>query len=134
MKTSLLALCLFATVNFAQASPDLKAPEANATQAEWTAFSKALVHALHHENAGVQASALQHIAHYGQKLNVDAALFDIVRIYRNDKNENTRILALAALHQVGNAWTMDFLKRSTRFENSKRILKHTYAVINAHEF
>ncbi len=125
MKTLLLALTLIVSVSVSKAAPDTKT-------ANWNTFSKALVQAVQSDNAGVQSSALQHIARYGENLEVDAALFDIVRIYRNAEDENTRILALMALNKVGNEWTMDFLRRTVRFENNERILKHTIAVVNAH--
>jgi hypothetical protein len=74
--------------------------------------------------------AIQQIAIYGSHLDVDDAVFDVVGVYRNSKNENERILALSALGKMKNAWAMDFLSRSVPFEKNDRVRQITIDVVN----
>ena len=46
------------------------------------------------------------------------------------KDENERILALSALAKMNNAWAIDFLSRSVRFEKSERVRSITIDVVN----
>ena len=124
-----LALTLAATFTLTtstQANPN--------KNTNWTQFSHALTEAIHYPNAGVQMGAIQQIARYGDQLELsDETIFEIVRIYRSSNDENVRILALMALGKTNDVWAMDFLKRSARFEDSARVLKHTRAVVQAYE-
>jgi len=97
---------------------------------DWAQFSKALRSAAAHDNNGVKLGALQQIATYGSHLDMDGAVFDVVGVYRNAKNENERILALIALAKMKNSWAMDFLSRSVRFEQSERVRNITIDVVN----
>lgn len=97
----------------------------------WEAFSRQLVEAVRHPNLGVKCAALQHIIHYGDSLDVRAAVFDVTRMYRSHQHdENTRILAMVALSRMNSSWAMDLLKRSVRFEDSPRVRQHLIAVVN----
>jgi hypothetical protein len=95
---------------------------------DWKAFSKNLVRALNSENEGLQLSAMQKVILYGDKLNVNDAVFKVMSFFRDDKNENVRLLALMTLRSMHNNWAMDFLKRSIRFEDNPRI-KHQMSLI-----
>jgi len=97
---------------------------------KWDTFSKGIVHAMQSDNDGLRMSALQQISRYGENLEVDELVFDIVRIYRNSKDSQARILALSALSSMRNDWAMDFLKRSVRFEKDEHILALTRRVVN----
>jgi hypothetical protein len=104
--------------------------QAQANQTDWQLFSKALVKAAKHDNHGVRLGAIQQIAIYGSHLDVDDAVFDVVGVYRNSKNQNERILALSALGKMRNAWAMDFLSRSVPFEKNDRVRQITIDVVN----
>ena len=104
--------------------------QAQDQNANWGMFSNALVKAAKHDNNGVRLGAIQQIAIYGSHLDVDAAVFDVVGIYRNSADENEKILALSALAKMRNAWSMDFLSRSVRFEDSERVREITIDVVN----
>ena len=106
------------------------AVQAQGYQTDWKRFSDALESAIEHENYGVKLGAIQQIAIYGSHLDVDGAVFDVVRVYRNSDNENERILALSALAKMNNAWSIDFLSRSVRFEKSERVRAITIDVVN----
>lgn len=101
-------------------------------QTDWALFSKALVNAVESGNYGAKLGAMQQIAIYGSNLSVNRTVFDVVRVYRNSKVENERILALSALAKMRDRWAMDFLGRSVRFENSERVRRHTIDVVNAY--
>ena len=99
---------------------------------DWSLFSKGLIGAVESGNHGAKLGAMQQIAIYGSNLNVNRTVFDIVRVYRNSKFENERILALSALARIQDKWAMDFLARSVRFEKSERVKRHTIQVLNAY--
>ena len=126
MKRSMLITALVLSVGFLTAG----AVQAQENSTDWNQFSKALERAIAHDNYGVKLGALQQIAIYGSHLDVDGAVFDVVRVYRNAKDENERILALSALAKMKNAWAMDFLSRSVRFERSERVRDITIDVVN----
>ena len=126
MKRSMLIAALVLSVGFLATS----AAQAQNNSTDWKQFSNALEKAISHDNYGVKLGALQQIAIYGSHLDVDGAVFDVVRVYRNAKAENERILALSALAKMKNAWAMDFLSRSVRFERSERVRDITIDVVN----
>lgn len=104
--------------------------QAEADQVNWNAFSKNLVKAIASENEGLQRSAMRMIIHHADKVNVDQAVFDLVRIYRSNKNEKVRQLAVVALHKIQNKWAMDFLKRDLKFEDSPVLQKQILYCVN----
>ena len=97
---------------------------------KWEVFCENLCYCLKMNNEGVRNSALQHIVTYGEYLNMDAAVFDVVRIFRNSKDERVRQLALAALHKMQNGWAMNFLKRSIDYEKSPTIKKQLRIIVS----
>lgn len=133
LRSTLFALTLFATTTAFAADPAarLQAPAADAAAAQWTAFSENLVHALQSGHDGLQRGALRMIIQHGDRVNVDAAVFDVVRIYRDHDDDNMRRMAVVALGQMDHAWATDFLKRSERFEHSSTIRHTIAAVVNA---
>jgi hypothetical protein len=99
-------------------------------QTDWDVFSEALVKAAKHDNYGVRLGAIQQIAIYGSRLNVDAAVFDVVRVFRNADDVNERILALSALSKMNNGWAIDFLARNVPFEKNTRVRAISIDVVN----
>ena len=89
----------------------------------WEAFSANLV-------KGVKQAAMQHIITYGDRLDVNEAVFDIVRIYRFHKNERFRQMAVVALSKINSDYAAYFLKRSLKFEKNptiyRQILDYVY--------
>jgi hypothetical protein len=98
-------------------------------QVNWEAFSKNLVKAIQTPNKGLQQDVLQKIIFYGDKLDVQDAVFDIVRIFRLEKNPQVRRLAMVALYKIGDDWAMYFLKRNKKFEKNKTILNHSSRIV-----
>ena len=99
-----------------------------AQEVDWTAFSKNLVQALQSDNEGLMQSAAQMIIKYGDQLDVNDAVFDVMRIYRNDKNQQVRRLALVTLTNMDSEWAKGFLKREIQFEGDPEIKKQLVAI------
>jgi len=98
---------------------------------DWDAYSKNLVRAFDIPNEGVHLSAMQRIIQYGDKLDVDAVVFDVVRYYRDHKDQNVRHLALTALYKMGNEWAIGFLRRAQAFEDNLVLKKHITCILRA---
>lgn len=96
---------------------------------KWEAFSENLVLSLQSEYDGVKSAALGMIIRYGNQLDVDEAVFDVVGIYRNHDNENMQRMALVALGNMENNWAINFLERAQRFEESPVLQQTMKAVI-----
>ena len=121
----------FATSAFANNDDEAKAraaleqaETAAVSAAQWEAFSDNLVKALKSEHEGLRLSAMQRVIRYGDQVNVDDAVFDVVRLYRDHDNDQVRRMAVVALGEMQNAWAMDLLTRSERYEKSPAV-RHT---------
>jgi|GEM_PF-2513589 len=103
------------------------------SKAQWKAFGDRIEEALAADHEGFKQGAMRLIIAHGDKLDIDRnAVFDLVRIYRNDDNDNMRRMAVVALGELEDSWSMDFLNRSIRFESTPKI-KHTlFAVVTAY--
>jgi hypothetical protein len=100
---------------------------------DWDAFSANLTVALKSDNAGLQQSAMCMIIQYADNLTIPrGAVFDIVRVFRSDKNENVRLLALVTLHKIEDPWAMDFLRRHRQFEQKTRIKQLCCCAVNTY--
>lgn len=111
----------------------LTAAEAEArTAARWETFSSNLVAALQSDMDGVKVAAMQMVIRHGAQVNVDAAVFDVVRIYRNHDNDNMRRMAVVTLGAMDHPWGLDFLQRSQRFEKSPTVQHTLNAVVAQH--
>jgi hypothetical protein len=103
-----------------------------ASDVEWAKFSKNIVKALKSDSPGLQKSAMQMVIKYGDKLDVGDAVFDVMRVFRNEKNRGERRLALAALVNMNNEWAMDFLKRQGEFEKDP-VIKNQLVSLESYE-
>jgi hypothetical protein len=99
---------------------------------DWEQFSVNLVNAFKIPNEGLHKSAMCMIIRYADKLQVDDAVFDVVRIFRSNKDPKVRQLALVTLHKMQNAWAMDFLRRHYRFEQDETIRKMNCCIVNSY--
>ncbi|MEM1269964.1 MAG: hypothetical protein AAF752_00775 [Bacteroidota bacterium] len=124
-------LALFAGLTLSATAGTETDPDSADSARNWDKFSAALVTNIQAGHPGVQASALRHVVYYGDKVDVSDAVFDIVRIYRDNDDENLRMLALAALHKMDNTWANDFIARSIPFEKSDRVKRQSLAVLSA---
>jgi hypothetical protein len=99
---------------------------------DWDQFSVNLVNAFKIPNDGLHKSAMCMIIRYSDKLDVDDAVFDVVKIFRSNTDPKVRQLALVTLHKMQNAWAMDFLRRHHKFENNLMIRKMNCAIVNGY--
>ena len=99
---------------------------------DWDQFSANLVNAFKIPNDGLHKSAMCMIIRYSDKLNVDDAVFDVVKIFRSHKDVKVRQLALVTLHKMQNAWAMDFLRRHHEFEDDATIRKMNCCIVNSY--
>jgi hypothetical protein len=96
---------------------------------KWDKASRNMVEGLKYGNDGLKQSILQNIIRFGDSLDVNDAIFEIMRIYRNHENEGMRQLALIALHKTNNDWAMTFLQRAVKFEKSPKLRKSICAIL-----
>jgi hypothetical protein len=99
-------------------------------QVNWDILSENLVNALKSDNPGLQQSAMRLIIQYANHVHVDAAVFNVMRLYRQHDNSKVRQLALVTLHKIGDAHAMDFIKRNLKYETDEKIIKLSNAVLN----
>ncbi len=112
---------------------DLTPPSADADESAWAQFGANLVVALKMDNDGVRISALHHVARYGERIDVRDAKFEMIRLFRNDKDRRVRLMALNALSKVQDAWVADFLYRSAHFETDPHMASMIYHAAVANE-
>lgn len=96
-------------------------PDAAWTEADWAAFSENLVVGLATDNEGLKLSALQMIVRYGDRLDVQAAAFDVIRMFQDHQDQRVRRLAVVACGQLKSNWAMGFLRMSESFERDARV-------------
>ncbi|MEK7727333.1 MAG: hypothetical protein AAB354_02905 [candidate division KSB1 bacterium] len=94
----------------------------------WKLVSKNLVRSLASENEGLRQSAMDFFVQHADQLDINAAVYDVMHVYRNHKDERVRKLALVTLYKMQNKWAMEFLKVDLRFQDSAE-LKHMVAAI-----
>jgi hypothetical protein len=125
----LLALGIAVPVLANPPDPPFAPPQPGAAETAWLAFGDNLVEGLAHGNEGVKLSALQMIIRYGDRLDVRAAEFDVVRLYRSHPNKKVRRLALVAIGHLGSDWALGFLRMSDLFETDSVLQATLRAVV-----
>ena len=96
----------------------------------WDVLSENLVHALKSDNSGLQQSAMRLIIQYADHVHVDAAIFNLMRLYRQNDDSKVRQLALVTLYKIGNTYAMDFVKRNLKYETDQKVIKLSNAILN----
>ncbi|UCE05190.1 MAG: hypothetical protein JSW07_16445 [bacterium] len=97
---------------------------------DWKAFSENLCKALASSNTGLQMSAMRQIISYADSLNVNKAVFDVMRFYNDGRqDEKVRQMALMTLYKMQNKWAIGFLRRAVNFENSPKLKSQIYWII-----
>lgn len=105
----------------------------NLSRVEWDAFGDRLEAALDTDHRGLHHAALRLVIAYGDNFHLDEdAVFDVMRIYRDDDSERARRMAVVALAEMDSNWAFEFLKRSTRFEKSAKVKQTILAVLAEH--
>jgi len=100
---------------------------------QWKNFCDRIEGALASHHEGFKQGAMRLIIAHGDKLKVDRdGVYNLVRIYRNDRIDNMRRMAVVALGKLADSWSMDFLKRSIRFETTPKVRHTVYAVVTSY--
>lgn len=102
-------------------------------EVNWKAFSVNLTKAIKSDNPGLQQSAMQRIIRYADKLEVDAAVYDIANIFRFDKNPRVRRLAMVTLSSINSDKSIEYLAKYIKFEEDKSIQKQACCVMALHD-
>jgi hypothetical protein len=99
------------------------------TATQWARFSTHLVDALKADQPALRNAAMRLVIEYSDMVNVRAARFDIVRVYRDGSDAQARRMAVVALGSMNDAWVNDFLRRSLKFEKSETLKKTIRATL-----
>jgi len=109
----------------------VQAPVLSAVQ--WDDYADRLEAALDTDHKGLNHAALRLVIAYGDNLSLDEdAVFDVMRIYRDDDSERARRMAVVALAEMDSDWAISFLERSSRFEKSETVKQTILAVLELH--
>ena len=95
----------------------------------WKLVSKNLVRALASENEGLQQSAMEIFVRHADRLDINAAVYDVMRVYRNHPSPRVRKLALVTLYKMQNKWAMEFLKLDLRFQDDETLKRMVAAIL-----
>ncbi|MFT4605533.1 MAG: hypothetical protein ACI9W4_002274 [Rhodothermales bacterium] len=88
-------------------------------------ISRVLAEALESDHRGLETAALRLVIAYSDVVEVGRpAVFEIVRLYRDNEDDNVRRMAVVALGATADAWGLDFLERSLPFEDVHAV-RHT---------
>ena len=88
--------------------------------ADWKKFSAGIRMAINSPNFGVQQAALRMIVKYGNNLDVNASLPDMVRFYRDQDDEQIRRLALLAIYRIDKEHAFKLVAEQLEVESLER--------------
>ena len=80
-----------------------------AKDADWKKLSDGIRMALISDNEGVQQSALRMVIKYGKNLDIEDSVQEMIRIYRNQSDEQLRRLVLLAIYQIDEKQALQLL-------------------------
>jgi HEAT repeat protein len=78
-----------------------------------------LMNGLKSENLGLKTGCAYMIG----ELQISNAIIPLMKILREDKNEEVRIAAALALYKIGSPMAINAVKQSIRFDDSERVSK-----------
>ncbi|NUO82405.1 hypothetical protein HUU05_20205, partial [candidate division KSB1 bacterium] len=70
---------------------------------------------------------------HSDQLDIQAAVYDVMRVYRNHKDVRVRKLALVTLYKMQNKWALEFLKIDLRFQDDKELKRMVAAIVREYE-
>ena len=85
-----------------------------------------LINGLKSENLGLKSSC----AYMLGELKLSTAVIPLMKILREDENEDLRIVAALALYKIGTPLAVNAVKQSVRFDDSERVSKHCASFYN----
>jgi len=81
---------------------------------------ESLLNGLSSENLGLKSSCAYMIGEF----HIEKAVIPLMRILREDENEDMRIVAALALYKIGSPIAINAVKQAIRFDESERVSKH----------
>ncbi len=103
-------------------------------EAWWDAVERGKRDLLNTPDFAAREAALQGIihlaAHYPEHADFNRALVALYDTYRFDRNEGKQVMALAALHAIGDEQVMRKLAQHAPWETNERLRKLTIAAVN----
>ncbi len=99
----------------------------------WKLVGKNLVRSLASENEGLRQSAMDFYIKHADKLDINAAVYNVMHVYRNHKDARVKKLALVTLYEMQNKWAMEFLKVDLRFQDSEELKRMVAAIVQEYE-
>ena len=100
----------------------------------WEALEKELILAVAQPAGEVSEVALQNIIFFADvhsgRIDLDEAVPFLLEVYRDHENEGTRVMALAALHAIGDREAMSDLRTRVAREASPRVKRLTIAALS----
>ncbi len=81
---------------------------------------KSLTNGLNSDNVGLRTSSVYLLG----ELKSDESVIELMRILRNDPNEEARILAALSLYKIGDARGINAIKQRIKFDESERVRKN----------
>ena len=91
-----------------------------AMDADWKKFSNGIRMALTSDNAGVQQSALRMVVKHGKYLDIENSVPDMIQIYRTQKDDQMRKLALLAIYQIDENKALELMSEQLDQETKKK--------------
>ena len=70
---------------------------------------------------------------HADKLDINDAVYEVMHVYRNSKNDREQKLALVTLYKMQNKWAMEFLKVDLRFQDSAELKRMVAAIVQEYE-
>lgn len=135
MKHAIKLLLVLVILAFSSpaAGQDAAVQDTLLTPAQWMEFNENIAEAILSENEGVKVGALRQIIRYGHFLDMDrVSSFDVMRIYRNHKDDPMRRMAVLALGNMEDRWAVEFLDMLSEYEESETIRKTMEEVVSAY--
>lgn len=103
------------------------------TPQQWKALRTQILRSLKADPAQADPVLLQNViyfaTHYGDQIQLERAARRLLNIYEQSASPQLRLLALSALHAVGNGEVMPALARTVRFDESDTVRKVGIAVV-----
>ena len=76
---------------------------------------------------------MQLIIRYSDKIDVTDGVFDVMREFRNNDDQNIRKLALITLYKMNDNWAIEFLKMQHQYEENQDIKNKIEHIVYAYE-
>ena len=119
LATTLLLTSILIGGSFASGNPEVR------TEIKQNTISSLII-GLNSENLGLKSSC----AYMLGELQISTAVIPLMRILRENENDDLRIIAALALYKIGSPIAIHAVKQSIRFDDSERVSKHCASFYN----